>query len=346
MTNQLPTLTSAEWTVAGLHDSLVKQLSANKDIGQLRIFAYAVTMAGWEQLETHLGKWKNAKPERSIIAYVGTDHALTDPDALRAMRSAGVDVRLMVSYVGIFHPKVIWLRGNKENLVWVGSNNLTHDGLIQNIEFSTLIKSVEENPELARWFAVIHSASRTLTDSMLKIYEKERREFAKKRSETGTFTSGLREEPPKPAPPKPLPKKPAVARPPILTPQQGDLIIEITPRETGQDGKQVQLPLEAVSRFFRLENRRGASRTISLRRLGSPYVRQLTLTVFENDTSRLSINDLDYRDRPCVVVFRRTEDNTFDFEIVQRSIYPQRYASLLTQCQNQTRAGARRWTIV
>ncbi|MDZ4851407.1 MAG: phospholipase D family protein [Pirellulaceae bacterium] len=330
MSNQLPTLTSAQWTVAGLHDSLVKHLSANKDIGQLRLFAYAVTIAGWEQLETHLKKWRDGKTGRSIIAYVGTDHALTDPDALRAMQSMGVDVRLMVSYIGIFHPKVIWLRGDKENLVWVGSNNLTHDGLIQNIEFSTLIKSIEENPELARWFSVIHSSSRTLTDLMLKTYEKERREFAKKRSETGTFTSGLREEPLKPTPPSPKRslKKNSVAIPPILEPQPGDLIIEITPRETGQDGKQVQLPLAAVSRFFRLENRRGASRTISLRRVSSPYVRQLTLTVFENDTSRLSINDLDYRDRPCVVVFRRTADDSFDLKSYNEAFIPnvtQRY---------------------
>ena len=118
------------------------------------------------------------------------------------------------------------------------------------------------------------------------------------------------------------------------------------PRETGPDGKQIQLPKDAVVRFFGLDNRIGASRQLTLTPIGSQRPRALTMTLFANNTARLSLAELDYRDRPCVIVFHPTGNHRFAFEIVQRSIFPTRYRGLVRLCANQTRSDSRRWAIL
>lgn len=345
MYEHLPTFTSASWTVTALLDSLRNSLGSDRTAGVLRVFAYAVTATGWQELRPSIIKWFGQHSGRSIVAYVGTDHALTDPEALRQMILDKVDVRLMTTYRGVFHPKVIWLRGGSTHAVWIGSNNLTGDGLLQNIEFSTLIKSKDENPDLLKWYDAVHAGSETATDALLGHYETERRVFAARRATTGTFTWTKRREP-SPA----IVAPPSAATPTVQSQLQfgrpGDLVVEVMPLETGLDGKQIQLPKAAVVRFFRLADSVGASRQLGLTPLGSAARRVLTMTIFGNNTARLSLSELDYRDRPCVVVFRGTGNAEFQFEIVRRSIYPDRYRRLLAACTNQTRSNSRRWSIL
>jgi hypothetical protein len=332
MNQQLPTFTSAEWTVTGLLDSLKTELQTDIASTKLRIFTYAVTLSGWQEIREAVIAWNGSRQGRTAVGYVGTDHALTDPDAIRQMREDGVTIRVMTTYNGVFHPKVYWLSGPHNDLVWVGSNNLTRDGLLQNIEFSTLIKSQKENPDLRRWFDRVDSASELMTDAHLSNYEAERRAFASKRAATGTFTWSMRKDPPTPSPAR----RGSSTRP----------VVPVMPRETGLDGKQIQLPKDAVVRFFGLEDLAGASQQITLTPIGTKARRALTMTIFGNNTARLSINELDYRDRPCVIVFHKTGNSAFQFEIVRQGIYPGRFRSLLASCVNQTREGSRRWTIL
>lgn len=350
MNRQLPTFTSASWTVSALLDSLKSELQADTSCKQLYLLAYAVTLSGWEELRHVITTWKSHNGERTVAAYVGTDHALTDPEALRKMRQDGIAINLMTTYSGIFHPKVLWLSGPRHNLVWVGSNNVTRDGLLHNIEFATLIKSAEVNPDLQRWLNAVQHGSEPLTDRHLTSYETERRTFAAKRAETGTFTWSMRKEPAAPPSPPTPPAPTATPTPPvpprILRGVAGDLVVEVMPLETGLDGKQMQLPKAAVVGFFGLTDAVGASRRITLTPIGTTARRTLTMTLFGNNTARLSINELDYRDRPCVIVFRRTTRAEYEFEIVRQSIYPDRYRRLLTQCTDQTRAGSRRWGLL
>jgi len=349
--HQLPTFTSASWTVTGLLDSLKSELTADAACNQMRFFAYAVTLSGWQEIRDVFNEWKGRVNDRSTIGYIGTDHALTDPEAIRKMQRDGIEIRVMTAYNGVFHPKVFWLSGPRSNLVWVGSNNLTRDGLIQNIEFSTLIKSQHDNPDLRRWFDNVHSASEPISDTLLKNYEDERRVFALSRSATGTFTWSMRREAPQPTT--------APARNPATTPAtvpvtalnllpgiRGDLVVEVMPLETGLDGKQMQLPKSAVVQFFGLDDHVGATRQVTLTPIGTAARRDLTITIFGNNTARLSINELDYRDRPCVIVFHKTGNAAFQFEIVRQSIYPVRFRTLLARCANQTRQGSRRWIIL
>lgn len=351
MTDHLPTFTSAEWTVTALLDSIKAELDSDGSGVVLRIFAYAISDPGWREIRTNVLQWLGAHDSRSVIAYVGTDHALTDPDALRSMEDDGIEIRIMRKYHGIFHPKVFWLSGADAHVVWIGSNNITREGLLHNIEFASVIRCHEDNADLAQWFARIHDASEVCTPSLLKSYESERRAFATARSTVGTFTWSRREEPPPPTrggrtSRRTRRTRTRTRRRTHLLEESGDLVVEIMPRETGLDGKQIQLPKNAVVQFFGLRNRLGASRQITLTPVGTTRSRTLTMTLFGNNTARLSFTELDYRDRPCVMLFHPDGSGAFSFEIIQQSIFPGRYRRLLALCGNQTRTGSRRWCVV
>lgn len=342
MADQLPTFTSAAWTVTALLDSLRQELQSDTRCNRFYIFSYAVTIPAWEEIRETTASWLNHRSGREVRGYFGTDHGLTDPDALREMREARIAVRVMTKYTGIFHAKVFWLFGPDRQMVWVGSNNLTRDGLLQNIEFSTLIRSPVENPDLRRWFDNVHAGSEPLSDSLLASYDIERHKFAESRAKTGTFTWSRRKEAAAPTPPA---ARATPAR--NLAPKRGDLVVEVMPLETGLDGKQMQLPKKSpVLQFFGLADEVGASRRITLTPDGTSASRHLTPTIFANKTWRLSINELDYRDRPCVILFHKSGRSSYSFEIISRSIYPDRYGALLGRCNAPTREGSRRWAIL
>mgnify|MGYP001558233723 CR=1 FL=1 len=190
-----------------------------------------------------------------------------------------------------------------------------------------------------------HYTREPLDDAMLDNYEPERRAFAGKRSSAGTFTWSMREAPPQTSGARGLRRAPKRPRHTMVA-QTGDLVVEVMPLETGLDGKQIQLHKAAAVQYFRLRNQMGASRQVTLTPAGSSASRTLTMTLFGNNTARLSLHELDYRDRPCVVVFHSKGQTKYEFEIVQQSIFPVRYRTLLGRCTNQTRQGSRRWTII
>ena len=327
----LPTCTFSSWAVTSLRDSLTSELARDKTSDKLALFFYAITTSGWNEIRKSVIKWKRRNSARVVTVYAGTDHAITDPAALEAMQQTGIEVRLMDSYVGVFHPKVIWLHGAKTNIVWVGSNNLTKDGLLHNIEFAVLIRARDVPANLTRWAAAVASGSKALSTSLIQSYKQEREGFEKKRAsaKTATFTWSKRHEPVSH-------QTFAIAR--------GDLILEITPQET-RGGNQVQLPKEAAREFLGIENV-GDHTTVQLRRKGTADTRSLVVTVFGNNTVRLSINELEYRDRPCVIVFCKRRAGLLEFEIVPENIFPSRYRALISLCRRQTRVGSRRWGIV
>ena len=297
----------------------------------LRFYFYAVTLRGWSEIRQGVIDWTQFDQTRKVSAYVGTDHAITDPAGLEAMRDDGVAVRLMKNYRGVFHPKVVWLKRPEESRVWAGSNNMTRDGLINNIEFAVAIRCVDIPRDLQRWADEVHSGSVELEDNDLLSYRNQRSKFEQGRikRDTTAFTWSGRGD------------SPSVGHPSV---QAGDLVIEIMPRETGFDGKQIQLPVPAAREFFHLVD----TQEIRLTERGDPEsVRPLTMTLFPNRTVRLIINELEYRDRPCVIVFRRIDSDDYEFEIIRESIVPSQYRQLLNEwCDRQTRKGSKRWGII
>ena len=335
MNGSLPTGSFATWTVTALKDSLLSTLRGDEEPGgaNLRFYLYAVTMQGWSEIRQGIQDWRNLDKAREVSAYIGTDHAMTDPAGLEAMRRDGIAVRLMKNYRGVFHPKAVWLERSRESLVWAGSNNMTRDGLIYNIEFAVVIRCVDIPQDMRRWADEVHRTSVELNDNDLRSYSKQRSKFEQERRKKGAtaFTWSGRGDFPSEG---------------QLSVQSGDLVIEIMPRETGSDGKQIQLPVQATVEFFGLAHNPGKEITLAER--GRPEsVRSLTMTLFRNATVRLVIRELEYRDRPCLVVFRRNGPDDYEFEIIRESIIPSQYRQLLNErCDRQTRAGSRRWGII
>jgi hypothetical protein len=247
------------------------------------------------------------------------------------MKQSGVDVRIMETYRGVFHPKVVWLADKDVNLIWVGSNNLTRDGLVNNVECSVLIRARTVPNDFIRWVQEIESGSCVLSESLLKSYKEEREDFEKRQTKASAavFTWSKKKEPKS--------SKGISAR-------SGDLILEIMPEET-RGGNQIQIPKEAAKDFFGLSEI-GEQKEIILQPFGTTQRRRLIITVFENNTVRLSINELEYGDRPCVVIFQKTTGSHIVFEIVPQNIFPTRYKDLLRKCTRQTRRGSRRWGII
>jgi len=277
-------------------------------------------------------RWRDDDTQRNILLFAGTDHGITDPGALKQMEEDGADVRLVLEYHGVYHPKVVWLQGAQGHVVWVGSNNLTRDGLLNNVEFSLLVKTQEAPATLSQWAQAIEEASVNVTADLLRSYERQRRQFEKGRAGAGvgTFTWERRIQPPT--------EEVAPAT------EAGNLIVEVMPRETGGDGRQLQLPVRAAEAFFGVSGV-GATRNIELSGRDGSSSRSLTMTVFGNNTVRIVIRDLEYRDRPCVLVFREMAEGRYEYEIVPKSIFPRRYRTLLELCTERTRAGSRRWGV-
>ena len=335
MNGSLPTGSFATWTVTALKDSLISTLKGDKAPGDanLRFYLYAVTLQGWSEIRQGVLDWRKLDNAREASAYVGTDHAMTDPTGLEAMRRDGIAVRLMKNYRGVFHPKVVWLERSKESHVWAGSNNMTRDGLIYNIEFAVVIRCVDIPQDMQQWADEVHNTSVELNDNDLRSYSNQRSNFERERMKKGAtaFTWSGRGG------------FPSEGHPSV---QAGDLVIEIMPRETGSDGKQIQLPVCAAKEFFRLANDQGKEIRLAERGRSEP-VRSLTMRLFPNKTVRLVISELEYRDRPCVVVFRRNGPDDYEFEIIRESIVPSQYRQLINErCDRQTRSGSRRWGII
>lgn len=328
-TSVLPTCTSAEWTVADFLCSLSSELAEQKDAGLLRLYFYAVTIGGWNQIEPIIINWLKDGQGRFVEAYIGTDHAITDISSLEAMQKAGVTVNMLKEYSGVYHPKVAWLATSTEHIVWAGSNNLTRDGLSNNIEFALMIKSHTAPTHLGQWHSVVASSSAKLSEDLLSSYSSEREKFrtSRGRAKTETFVWTKRLSTSMPAA---FPK--------------GNLVVEVMPLETGTDGTQIQIPKGSSTQYFGLGKTIGASKTIVLKSKRTGETKHLSMTMYSNQTTRLSISELDYRDRPCLVIFTK-KNKHYEYDIISKSTAPSLYMALLKQCLNQTRSGSRRWGI-
>ena len=303
------------------------------------MYFYAATESGWKGIRKSILSWRKSHDARVVTVYIGTDHALTDAAALEAMQIEGVDVRLMRHYRGTFHPKVIWFVGNPGSTILAGSNNLTEDGLSNNIEFATVATLAQVDANLQTWHDEIHKASEPATAALIKSYAKEKEKYGQRRAASGQggeFTWSKRTS-------GASVKKPKAKRSAAVGSGGPGLILEVMPRETSEEGRQVQIPLEVARRFFGLGNTSGSSINLELKNSDTQESRTLVFTLNRNSTARLSIRELEYSSRPCVLVFTQRGRGKFDFEIVRRAIDPSRFDALIAECK-QT-APDRRWKL-
>lgn len=332
-----PTMRTATWAVTDFLAAAERVCETDEQSHQLRLYFYAATESGWKRLRKSILNWFKARNDRTVTAYIGTDHALSDAAALEAMQSEGVEVRLMRHYTGVFHPKVIWFVGKAGSTILAGSNNLTEDGLRNNIEFATVTTLAQVDANLKTWHDEIHKASEPATAALIKSYAKEKEKYGQQRATSGhggdftwsKRTSGAAAKKSKPS---------AAGRP-----SGGRLILEVMPRETSVEGRQVQIPLDAARRFFGLGKTVGSSINLDLTNVDTQESRTLVLTLNRNATARLSIRELEYSSRPCVLIFTKQGRGRFDFKLVRRAIDPSRFNALIAECEQTP--PARRWKL-
>src|SRR6185369_1679127 len=186
-----PTLQSAAWAMTGFFDAARDLLREDRAATELRLYFYAVTGAGWTEISRDVAAWKRNGSRRVVTAYVGTDHGLTEPTALDRMSRAGIRVRMLRRYNGVYHPKVLWFVEGTHGHLLVGSNNLTLDGLKNNIEFATITRLAATDGNLIGWHDAIHEASDPLSATLLASYGGEREAFGRARAKAkvaATFT--------------------------------------------------------------------------------------------------------------------------------------------------------------
>jgi hypothetical protein len=85
--------------------------------------------------------------DRAPIAefIVGIDLGITSPGALKTLQQRGACVRVFCESGKMFHPKAIYLRSDTDEILIVGSNNLTSGGIASNHEVSLSVHRNESS---------------------------------------------------------------------------------------------------------------------------------------------------------------------------------------------------------
>jgi len=305
------------------------------------IVSYALTMDGWNLVRGVISSWMEKDPERKVIAYIGTNHGLTTPEALEQISNDANHAYHASPRSGCFHPKVFILKSPAGMSIWSGSNNLTKAGLSQNVEYGTRIEVPINDPATKQWLDQIHSFSQTIDASLISAYKAARTIFGKSHP-----------------PPQPFHWAPNNPGDGIAPPRNeegvqfleighrsGDLILEVMERETSTTGNQVTVPKGAAIGFFGAEWRRGARFRARFRMAGTTTWTAKEMEVYGNFTFRLTIPEMCVNDRPCLLTFRKVAANDFEYEIVRSSHINLRFNDLLRKCTEQTSIHSRRWGI-
>lgn len=324
MNKPLPTIDSGDTTICDFLKSLETAFGPESKAKEVRMYFYGVTQSGWARIRGYVRAWLTVDPSRKISAYVGTDHALTEPEALTEMTKDKVEMFILTDYCGTYHPKLLVFAERSTLLVLSGSNNLTAAGLSTNVEFATSIRIPMNSAAVAQWETEVSRSSSPLTEDLLKQYKRERDKRQKKLKSADVswqFTWKRRKKSRGQSVNGNEPKQP-------ITLGAETLVYEIMPKETGTAGSQIQILKEVAIGYFSLPNRVGATVTITLRNQDSDETRQLSMTYNENSTFRLSIHEAAFPARPCFLVFKREALKQFSFVVVSEGDRPTQYADL------------------
>ncbi len=301
----------------------------NTSAKQLLIVTYVASMEGWEVIRRSVDRFRRKVANRKVGAYVGLDHLLTQPGALKAMRDSSLGVKTVSSWPDVFHPKLFAFIGAKEAVLLVGSNNLTRRGMRSNYEFALRVALPQvEIAKFRLWLAEVDQVAERLTPKALDRYRYEFEQAKKIRRIVPAPRERIRQ----------LTKQSVPVRR-----RFSRAIVEVTPRETGTQGTQIQMPMEVVRAFFGMK----AKQSDALKVLSddTDESRQLTLTAFDNNTARLSLSEVDYQARPCVIELW-WEGDELRFRVVRRAVNASEYKRLLQSAVHQTRTRSKRFALL
>jgi len=335
----------------------------------LKKVCFAVAYARWDGLGLISEKLEEFLRSGGILetAY-GFDNDVTSPDSflyglyLKEVYQGNVYCAAFEDKYrnAIFHPKLLLFEGEDQFVAIVGSANLTGAGLSRNIELGTRIEvrrgSKTANNLEEAWSYVKSSAVEV--DILFVRSMKEQNRLKQESDSVGRGRPGSsRGEKPSlsvgaKTAPKPLFEKVLDIENPRkrdsvlrkldpLSKRPSRLYLQILAGETGAPnssamGYQIQLPVATLSAYFGV----GPAQTKKvLFHFDSEDIR-VDLTHFKNNTHRVRLRPLRDVPRPAIVIFERNGPDEFSCSIVPQKDYRR---ILSKKCNQQTRAGARRW---
>lgn len=365
MANVNPTIPIVQLTGGKVH--LARALNELLEMPGLQRFRVAVSYARWSGLgllANSLEAFLKAGGEFQSI--YGVANGITSPDIL--LYSLYLQkLHQTHSYAGmiediyqnaIYHPKIFEFTFPKKTVVVVGSNNLTRGGLVNNIEMALRAEFASSDTAVSSlddaWEKFTSSAL-TVTFERIRLLKGQKKLGSELDIEPGDAASTS-----KPfinsavkAARRPLflkilnikntnKKNALIANLDVITEKPRKLYLQILKYETGgaggNAGYQVQLPVATLSAFFGVAPNEKQDVTF---RFGSDVV-EVSLTHFRNRTHRVRLKPIQNIPRPAVVVFERKAEHKYDCAIVPKKQYS---AVLSSKCNQQTRAGARRWGV-
>lgn len=123
---------------------LIEQFESKRYDSFTCLVAFA-SYGGISALTPYIQREKKRGVKIRII--LGVDQKGTSKDALEEVLAWGVDARIYhTRSFNIFHPKIYLFENTDIFTLIVGSNNLTENGLVRNIECSLLVKDIKSNP--------------------------------------------------------------------------------------------------------------------------------------------------------------------------------------------------------
>lgn len=293
----------------------------------------------------------------------GAGNRVTTPDALH------YGLLLKVRYPGrtysgfiedeyanaLFHPKVCIFQFSKHKVVLLGSANLTGGGLARNGETMIELSLPNGDPladEISGFWKWAKKAS--VEVSVEEIQRLAQSKAAGREREPESRKSG------KPflkvqakLSPKPLftkvlglldasgqKKSIILAGMGSLSERPKHLYLQIFERETGgqkgKSGSAVQLPVATLGAYFGLGL--GESRTMTFNFPTETVVASVIHN--SNHTHQVRLEPIFSVERPAIIHFERTGNNTYKARFVPPRLY---VTTLSSKCTQQTRAGSRRW---
>ncbi|MBU1808710.1 MAG: phospholipase D family protein, partial [Candidatus Omnitrophica bacterium] len=339
-------------------NSLSKEINDALSKGQYKTFRALIAYISWSGLalvHEKLEAFHDLNKKISLIIGVGDDGS--EIDALRYLKQRFSKADIFVFHASVerykYHPKVYIFSNKKKSLLFIGSNNLTNGGLFCNSECcvkleidhkqnKALYNSINEvwksyaNPQAPFSKNNLHRIS----EKLFAVYPK--KVIKKQRIETDRFNKSLNSI----FPPIKIPATPktTLIRQVIRSRKrtrlnkrisQNVLFLEVL-KETGAGGTQVQIPREAIEKYFNVPTI--GHQTIEIQ-VEQNAIRPAVICHFLNNTHRISFQEIAYSRRPFLMKFIHKGMKLYSVKFLKGKEYKKEIA----KCKNQTRSLAKRW---
>lgn len=340
-------------------ESLNTKLNAALSNNSFNHFYALVAYISWDGIGLIHEKIEKFYDEGNQISMIiGVADNPSEHDVLRYLKQRLPKANLYVfnatgrSYE--FHPKMYYFKGINDSLLFIGSNNFTGGGLYSNSECCVKIQFQHNSDRdfyssiMSVWSTYIDpkapfskSNLRKVDNKLLSIYNKcvsrsHPKSSSKLRKALGKIFPSISITRPSHGFIRPEKKKDKT----IITSDRRNkkfFILEVK-KETGAEGTQVQVPVEAIKEYFKVSD--VGHQTIELQINNNP-IRPAVICHFKNNTHRISFPEISKFRRPFIIKFARGDEKLYKISFIRGNAFK----ATIKQCVNQVRTDAKRWII-